>query len=216
MSRFSTISDIRREYGQLKLGEKEVHASPIAQFKHWFEESLTTETDDPTAMVCSTVDENGLPDSRVVLLKDVDEDAFVFYTNYLSTKGRQIQNNPNVALNFYWPKLVRQVRIRGQATRTTATQSDAYFSSRPIASQFAAILSLQSQALNSESTLEERLNKLMSEHSPDKPISRPIHWGGYAVVPDEMEFWQGRDNRLHDRIHYFRQDGVWFHRRLAP
>lgn len=215
MNKWNSLSGIRREYGQLSLSEKDVHSSPIAQFKQWFSDVLNTEKNDPTAMVLSTVDEQGHPDSRVVLLKGLDDEAFVFYTNYQSTKSIQIHHNPNVALNFYWPSMVRQVRVRGQIDRVSEAESDAYFSSRPLGSQCSAIISPQSSAINSRSELELALNQLI-ENTQQETIMRPIHWGGYRVIPLEIEFWQGRDNRLHDRIHYFRDQNEWRHRRLAP
>ncbi|WP_347252417.1 pyridoxal 5'-phosphate synthase, partial [Legionella sp.] len=147
MNDWRTIADIRREYGDLNLNEEAINECPIAQFKLWFEQGLTTEKSDPTAMVLSTVDEKGRPDSRVVLLKELDEGAFVFYTNYNSIKSLQIQHTPYVALNFYWPQLVRQVRIRGRVKRVSRKQSDVYFASRPLSSQLSAIASPQSQKI---------------------------------------------------------------------
>ena len=204
MNRWKGLSDIRRDYGQLSLNEGEVKASPIAQFEDWFMEVLKVEKQDPTAMVLSTVDELGHPDSRVVLLKAIHDDSFIFYTNYESTKSLQISNTPYVALNFYWPEMARQVRIRGTVKRTSKAQSDEYFSSRPVASQLSAIVSPQSRKVDTRDELESRLNELIAEFQ--QPIIRPKHWGGYAVFPQEMEFWQGRDNRLHDRIHYFQEN----------
>jgi len=212
---WKTIADIRREYGQLSLCEDNVDDYPIAQFERWFADVVKAEKGDPTAMVLSTVDERGHPDSRVVLLKEVEDGTFVFYTNYQSTKALQIAGHPYVALNFYWPEMARQVRIRGNIIKVSATQSDAYFSSRPIGSQLSAITSPQSQKIKGRLELEETLNALIAA-SQQKPIMRPSHWGGYRVIPEEIEFWQGRDNRLHDRIQYTLQDGKWAHHRLAP
>lgn len=215
MTKSPSLADIRREYGDLALSENDAHACPIEQFKRWFSDVIDVEPADPTAMLLSTVDENGHPDSRVVLLKGVEEGAFVFYTNYQSTKSIQIHNNPNVALNFYWPSLARQVRIRGQARRVSTTQSDDYFASRPKASQFSAIVSPQSRVISGRDQLERELKELIANHQQDS-IMRPSHWGGYKVIPEEFEFWQGRDSRLHDRIHYVQDQGVWLHHRLAP
>ena len=215
MTHWKTIADIRREYGDLSLSEEEAADSPILQFERWFAEVIKTEKSDPTAMVLSTVDDRGHPDSRVVLLKEIDDSSFVFYTNYESAKAIQITMNPYVALNFYWPDMARQVRIRGRVKRTSTIQSDLYFSSRPKTSQLSAISSPQSREVSDRAELEQRLNELIAKHQQE-PIVRPAHWGGYEVCPDEIEFWQGRDNRLHDRIHYFRKDGTWVHRRLAP
>lgn len=216
MTDWKTMAGIRREYGQLSLSEGRASDSPIIQFEHWFAEVVETEKSDPTAMVLSTVDEQGHPDSRVVLLKGLHKGCFVFYTNYQSPKAQQINHHPSVALNFYWPEMARQIRIRGVATRVSQATSDAYFASRPIASQLSAIASPQSREINSREKLEQTLNQLIAKHQ-QQPIIRPDHWGGYEVKPQEIEFWQGRDNRLHDRVHYYRDEqGQWIHRRLAP
>ncbi len=211
---WGTLADIRREYGDLRLSEKDIPACPIEQFQAWFSEILQTEIHDPTAMVLSTVDSQGHPDSRVVLLKGIDEGSFLFYTNYNSIKSQQIHAHPAVALNFYWPSMARQVRIRGQVQQTTQKQSDDYFSSRPPDSQWSALVSPQSTEISDRAELEQALEALRKKNQ--QPIIRPQHWGGYSVTPDEFEFWQGRDNRLHDRIQYSREDQTWVHRRLAP
>lgn len=215
MTNWRTLADIRREYGELSLDENAILDSPIAQFKAWFEESLKTEQSDPTAMVLSTVDENGCPDSRVVLLKGLEQDAFVFYTNYQSAKAMQLHHQPYAALNFYWPQMARQIRVRGRVKKTTKAQSDDYFSSRPVMSQYSAIASPQSHKIDDRASLERTLNELIEKYG-QAPVLRPEFWGGYQVIPDEIEFWQGRDNRLHDRIHYFKSQNKWEHRRLAP
>lgn len=215
MDKWRTLADIRREYGVLYLDEQQVPDDPFVQFKMWFEEVITVEHSDPTAMVLSTVDDRGLPDSRVVLLKGMEQQHFVFYTNYQSAKAMQLKHTPYAALNFYWPELARQVRIRGRVKRTSKQQADTYFASRPLASQLSALASAQSRAIASRQELEEAFNQLVKKYSQE-PVVRPRYWGGYAVIPDEIEFWQGRDNRLHDRIHYFKQRGAWMHRRLAP
>lgn len=204
----------RREYGSLALTDEQVLANPLAQFSQWFAEVEKTEAIDPTAMVLATADEQGHPDSRVVLLKALAHGCFIFYTNYQSAKAQQLKHTPYAALNFYWPTLVRQVRIRGRVKKTSAAQSDAYFASRPVSSQYSAMLSCQSEEIASRTLLEERLNTLLAQHQ--QPVVRPKHWGGYALLPQEMEFWQGRDNRLHDRIHYYLSPTGWRHRRLAP
>ncbi|MCL5272085.1 MAG: pyridoxamine 5'-phosphate oxidase [Gammaproteobacteria bacterium] len=215
MTNFRSLSDIRRDYGELSLSEESVQSEPIAQFKLWFEDVLQNEKNDPTAMVLATVDERGCPDTRVVLLKGLDDGNFVFYTNYQSTKAIQINNNPYAALNFYWPQMARQIRVRGRVKKVSREQSDAYFSSRPIKSQFSAIVSPQSKEVSNRLTLEQALNDLITQYGQE-PVLRPENWGGYMIIPDEIEFWQGRDNRLHDRIHYFRQEQDWLIRRLAP
>lgn len=209
------LSDNRRDYGNVSLNEEDVLDCPMAQFERWFGDVLKSESVDPTAMVLSTVDEAGHPDSRVVLLKGLEQERFVFYTNYHSAKGIQIQNNAHVALNFYWPSMARQVRVRGFVKRVSKAQSDAYFASRPLNSQMSAIASPQSQPVEDRFELLQRLNQIMAEHQGEV-IVRPSSWGGYAVIPVEMEFWQGRDNRLHDRIHYYQRKNRWEHRRLAP
>ncbi|MGC1182925.1 pyridoxamine 5'-phosphate oxidase [Legionella sp.] len=215
MTNFRSIADIRRDYGELNLNEKSVHKDPLIQFQLWFEDVLKNETSDPTAMVLSTVDDKGCPDSRVVLLKGINEGNFLFYTNYESAKAIQMLNKPYVALNFYWPQMARQVRIRGAVIQVSKEQSDNYFSSRPFKSQFSAIISPQSHEISNREALETALNELIQNHGQDAVV-RPDYWGGYRVIPDEIEFWQGRDNRLHDRIHYYRQKGQWKHHRLAP
>lgn len=215
MTHYRNIADIRRDYGDLNLNESTLSKDPISQFKKWFEEVLAQEPHDPTAMVLSTIDHEGHPDSRVVLLKGVEEDCFIFYTNYNSTKGVQIAANPNVALNFYWPHMARQVRIRGSIEKVNKEKSDNYFLSRPIHSQYGAIVSPQSQPIKDRVFLEEALNQLLQKVSQE-PIVRPEHWGGYKVNPKSVEFWQGRDNRLHDRVYYYKENEQWLHRRLAP
>ncbi|QMT58993.1 pyridoxamine 5'-phosphate oxidase [Legionella sp. PC997] len=215
MTNFRSIADIRREYGELNLDEQSLPEDPIVQFKLWFEDVLKNEKNDPTAMVLSTVDDQGLPDSRVVLLKGLEGGSFVFYTNYQSKKAKQIKNKPYVALNFYWPQMARQVRIRGQIKPIDKEQSDLYFSTRPIKSQFSALVSPQSHEVAGREVLENALNELIQKHGQE-PVLRPTFWGGYKVIPDEIEFWQGRDNRLHDRIHYSLKNGHWTFHRLAP
>jgi pyridoxamine 5'-phosphate oxidase len=207
------LADIRREYGQLTLDEKDTHACPFLQFEHWFSDARLHEHDDPTAMVLSTVDEHGYPDARVVLLKDISDGAFVFYTNYNSTKSLEIQCMPYVALTFYWPKMARQVRVRGRVDRVSNEMSDAYFASRPLTSQLSAIASPQSMVIPDRNVLEEKLLQLTKQH---RVFPRPPHWGGYAVFPSIIEFWQGRDSRLHDRIQYIYQHNEWIKQRLAP
>lgn len=214
MNQWKTLADIRREYGDLRLSEDDIHVCPIAQFQAWFSDILQIETADPTSMVLSTVDEEGHPDSRIVLLKGIDNGAFIFYTNYTSVKANQLQANPSVALNFYWPCLARQVRVRGTVAFVSKEQSDAYFSSRPLASQWSALISPQSSEISGRVELEAALEALRQKNLV--PLLRPDHWGGYCVTPHEMEFWQGRDNRLHDRFQYIFHAGKWTHRRLAP
>ncbi|RAP36690.1 pyridoxamine 5'-phosphate oxidase [Legionella quinlivanii] len=208
------LAEIRREYGNLTLDEQ-LETDPFELFQRWFEEVLQIEISDPTAMVLSTTDERGLPDSRVVLLKGLEQDSFLFYTNYDSAKAMQLNRTPYAALNFFWPQLVRQVRIRGRVKRNSPEQSDEYFNSRPLASRISAVVSPQSAEITERMQLEKAFNDLLAKHSQE-PVIRPRNWGGYLVLPDEFEFWQGRDNRLHDRLHFRLQGGQWVCRRLAP
>ncbi len=214
MNQWRNLANIRREYGDLPLNEADIHPCPIQQFQIWFSEILKTEIYDPNAMVLATVDSQGHPDSRVVLLKGIDEGAFVFYSNYNSVKAQQIRSNAFVALNFYWPIMSRQVRVRGTTEYISKIKSDAYFNSRPLESQRSAFISPQSAEISSRAELETALESL--RESNQTPIVRPEHWGGYRVIPVEIEFWQGRDNRLHDRIQYILRNRAWSFRRLAP
>lgn len=215
MNHWNDLSNIRREYGQLSLSLDNSVVCPFTQFKHWFSQALNTEPNDPTSMVLSTIDEHGHPDSRVVLLKGIEDEKFVFYTNYQSNKSRQMQQHPFVALNFYWPSLARQIRVKGTVAKVSHKQSDAYFASRPFASQCSSIISPQSRVIHSRDELEQSLNELI-QNSQQKTMMRPIHWGGYEITSTEIEFWQGRDSRLHDRLQYYREEGLWFRRMLAP
>lgn len=214
MKHWNTLAEIRREYGDLRLDEQSIDACPILQFQKWFSEVVQSELADPTAMVLSSIDHEGRPDSRVVLLKGIEDNHFVFYTNYLSVKAKQLAQHPAVALNFFWPTMARQVRIRGYAKKVTEAQSDAYFASRPHHSKISATVSLQSEVIASREALERAFNDLLQ--AQQETIVRPQHWGGYAITPDTIEFWQGRDNRLHDRIQYVQQKEGWVYRRLAP
>lgn len=215
MSKHSSITDIRRQYGDLSLSEENAKDDPFLQFEQWFADILSAGTLDPNAMVLATVDDKGMPDTRVVLLKGLYESSFVFYTNYQSVKAQQINQLPYAALNFYWPEMSRQIRVRGRVTRVPESMSDAYFLSRPFESQISAIASPQSQKLHNRNELIKNVNALIQKYGSE-PIVRPQNWGGYAVIADEFEFWQGRDNRLHDRIQYVKESGAWIHRRLAP
>ncbi len=212
-----SVAMLRREYQGKPLEEELVNPDPILQFESWFEEAMRVIRDDPNAMVVSTVDEQGCPSARTVLLKGFNEEGFIFYTNYESRKGRQILTNPNVALTFHWPDLMRQVCIEGMAGKTPKSQSDAYFRSRPAGSRISAAASPQSQVVASRRELEDRVRELEEEYRDLDAIPRPAHWGGYLVRPERIEFWQGRVNRLHDRICYTRKpEGGWEFRRLAP
>lgn len=215
MSAWKTIADIRREYGELSLTKDNTAQSPVEQFKIWFEEVLNTEKSDPTAMILATVDAHGFPDARVVLLKGIEQGNFIFYTNYNSSKAQQLNHNPRACLNFYWPEMSRQVRIRGMVQKVDSELSDDYFSSRPILSQYAAIASPQSREIESRQVLEAQLNALIEKYG-QQAVQRPEFWGGYRLQAETFEFWQGRDNRLHDRIQYYQSEAVWKKRRVAP
>lgn len=215
MNHHAPMASNRREYGQLSLNAEDMADSPLVQFEQWFDEAVSNEVMDPTAMTLSTVDPKGRPDSRVVLLKGIENNAFVFYTNYNSTKSVELRVHPYAALNFYWPSMARQVRIRGPVTRVSDVASDEYFASRPKKSQCGAIASPQSQVMTDRDDLEAQVEQIMQAHEHDL-IKRPAYWGGFAVSVDEMEFWQGRDSRLHDRILYAKDDKSWKKSRLAP
>lgn len=216
MSAFKSIHDLsqtREEYGEMALIESDMHVDPIEQFKFWFEQYAQTDPITSNAMVLSTVDANSHPDSRIVLLKELMDGEFIFYTHYDSTKGLQMAHNPFVALNFFWPQLARQVRICGIVRQVSAAQSDEYFYSRPLESQFSTMISHQSSIIASREDLQTAYQKVRIDCAKPK---RPETWGGYAVKPQQIEFWQGRDNRLHDRIQYIFQENGWLMQRLAP
>ena len=211
-----SVAMIRREYQGKPLEEKNVSPDPFHQFEEWFEEAARLIEDDPNAMNLATVDEQGRPASRTVLMKGFDDEGLLFYTNYESRKSRHIFNNPNVAITFYWPELVRQICIEGEAEKISDSQSDAYFRSRPVSSQLSALASPQSREISSRSELEKLVSKTRKEFETDE-IPRPPQWGGFLVKPHRFEFWQGRINRLHDRICYTRKDKHhWKITRLAP
>lgn len=209
------LSNYRKSYEKSELLESNVPDNPLALFKTWFNEAESMQAaDEVNAMTISTIGADGFPKSRIVLLKQYDEDGFTFFTNYHSEKGRAIEANPNVCLSFFWPGAERQVIIKGKAAKTDAQVSDGYFDSRPKGSRLGAIASDQSQVIASREVLDRKLHDLEKMYA-DRPVMRPDHWGGYVVKPVEIEFWQGRSNRLHDRIRY-RLDGNWVVERLAP
>jgi pyridoxamine 5'-phosphate oxidase len=209
------LQEIRREYAHSQLDIDNLDINPIKQFQYWLNEALRAGVAEPTAMVLSTATPDGKPSSRVVLLKNLDHDGFTFFTNYESRKGSQIKANPFGSLVFYWPQLERQVRIEGKISRTQRNVSDDYFHSRPEGSKIGAWASPQSQRVPSREYLDN-LQRDYQELFRKKILERPENWGGYKLLPDQMEFWQGRENRLHDRFEYVLNGSVWEIYRLAP
>lgn len=216
MSLLPHIAAIRKNYAMESLTEASVAQDPITQFKNWMEETIAAEVNEPTAMVLSTVNSSGRPSGRVILLKDVTKDGFIFFTNYSSRKGQDMLENPVASLTFFWPELERQVRVEGTITKVADEMSDAYFHSRPVGSQIGAWASPQSQPINSREELETADKDFTKRFADLDVIPRPEHWGGYILSPDYVEFWQGRPNRLHDRIVYELQNKQWHLKRLAP
>ncbi len=205
---------LRREYLRTELLETNLHPDPVEQFRRWFEEALSADLHEPNAMTIATATRDGRPSARVVLLKGFNERGFVFHTNYEGRKGRELEANPNCALAFYWGELERQVRIEGRATRVPDKESDAYFATRPRGSQLGAWASEQSRPVEDRTELERRLKELEEEYE-GREIPRPSFWGGFRVEPERMEFWQGRENRLHDRLLYSESGGgAWKIQRL--
>lgn len=211
------LSSMRMSYELARLGDEDADRDPMAQFSRWFAEVLDTNTGEANALILSTVGPDLVPSSRTVLMKQFDKRGFVFFTNYDSQKGREIATNPHVAALFYWPSLQRQVRVGGIATRITEEESDTYFHSRPRGSQIGAAVSPQSQEIPDRAWLEGRFALAEDALERGETLERPDNWGGFRIEPESLEFWQGRPNRLHDRIRYQRRDdGSWEMRRLAP
>jgi pyridoxamine 5'-phosphate oxidase len=210
------FSDLRREYMQRGLQEDELAEDPFRQFQQWFDAALAADLPEPNAMTLATATRDGSPSARMVLLKQVDDRGFVFFSNYESRKGNELAENPRAALIFFWVQLERQIRIEGAVERVSAAESDAYFHSRPSGSQISAAASHQSQIIAGREVLEKRVAELETEY-PDGEVPRPAYWGGFRVIPETVEFWQGRANRLHDRLRYRKdQDGHWLVERLSP
>lgn len=206
------LADIRKTYMKGSISLSEMPNEPFSAFQKWMSEAIASEVHEPTAFTLSTKGAE-FPDSRVVLLKDFSENGLVFFTNYLSQKGQQIALNPNVAVNFFWPELERQVRILGIAEKISPEESDKYFYSRPIESQAGAIISQQSSTIDPSRDLEAETKELLKH--PEK-ITRPPHWGGINIKPIQFEFWQGRPSRVHDRVRYKLTQTYWLRERLAP
>jgi pyridoxamine 5'-phosphate oxidase len=208
------IAGLRQEYMRAGLAEADAHADPLAQFERWFNDALAAQLPLANAMTLATTASGGAPDARIVLLKGVDNGGFVFFTNYESRKGRQLAARPQACLVFFWAPLERQVRIDGTVEKVVAADSDAYFVTRPVGARLSARASAQSSVVAGREVLENAVKEEKSKYGENPP--RPAHWGGYRVIPSRMEFWQGRENRLHDRLLYLRDGGSWKIERLAP
>lgn len=212
-----SIADLRKNYTLTGLSEADVDVNPIKQFQTWFQQALDADLLEPNAMTLATANADGKPSARIVLLKGVSENGFVFYTNYQSQKGKQLIANPYGALVFLWKELERQVRIEGKVEQLSPQESETYFHSRPKASQLGAIASPQSQEIANRDVLDQKLVDLQTQYQNDATIPRPESWGGFRVIPNRIEFWQGRPSRLHDRLVYNLQDDrSWQITRLAP
>lgn len=214
MSIAANLPDLRQEYMRAGLAEADAHADPFVQFGRWFAEALAAELPLANAMTLATSTPEGAPDARIVLLKGVEGGGFVFYTNYDSRKGRQLAARAQACLVFLWAPLERQVRIEGRVEKVSAAESDEYFASRPLGARLSAHASAQSAVVPDRNSLERALESFREKYSEHPP--RPPHWGGYRVLPARIEFWQGRENRLHDRLLYSRSKGSWKIERLAP
>lgn len=210
------LSDIRKDYTKAILDFSTVNTDPILQFEVWMKDALASNVIEATAMTLATINEHNRPTSRIVLLKGIDAGKFLFYTNYQSKKGKELESNPSCALTFFWPELERQVRVEGTAIRLDEKVSEAYFQSRPKSSQIGAWASPQSSIVESREILEDRVKQLEKKFEDVNTLPKPHQWGGFGVSPFLIEFWQGRASRLHDRIEYTLIDGKWQIQRLAP
>lgn len=209
------LADIRKDYTLKSLEIQEVDSDPLLQFRRWMEEAIQAEALEVNAMCLSTISEDGFPNARIVLLKELDQ-GFVFFTNYESSKGKELVASPKASLTFFWPEIERQVRVLGTVGKINEKESDTYFFSRPISSQIGAWASPQSQEISDRTVIED-FQRRLEEKFKESPIQRPPHWGGFRLIPHRIEFWQGRPSRLHDRICYeLEGESVWKKVRLAP
>jgi pyridoxamine 5'-phosphate oxidase len=209
------IANLRREWSSRKLDESNVNSNPIGQFSEWMQEAIDADLLDVNAMTLATADKNGVPSARIVLLKSIDKKGLVFFTNYESNKAKDLAENPNASVVFFWKELERQVRVKGIVEKISKKESEEYFKSRPYESQISAWVSNQSSEVKNRKVLEEKFAELIKKY-PAKKVPLPDFWGGYRIIPDRFEFWQGRPNRLHDRIAYIKEKGKWKIVRLSP
>lgn len=210
------LDKIRKEYSKASLDISNVLTNPVDQFNKWFGEAMEAEVLEPNAMSLATVGSENRPSCRIVLLKGIEDDRFLFFTNYQSHKGKELENNPVCALTFFWPQVERQVRIEGSVTRVDDRKSEEYFQSRPLGAQIGAWSSPQSSVISGREILEERVKQIEKKYDGKSALPKPHQWGGFQVEPVMIEFWQGRENRLHDRIEYRKVNGQWTMQRLAP
>ncbi len=209
------IKNLREDFMKGSLNEAEMPQSPAAFFSIWMQQAVAAQTPEVQAMTLCTASPDGKPTSRVVYLREFEENRFTFYTNYLSRKGKQLQENPFAAISFFWPDLERQIHIEGTVEVAPTEQSNLYFNSRPVSSQIGAWASNQSQPIPSREFLEQKVTQLSTQFK-DKPVPRPDHWGGYTLIANRFEFWQGRKSRLHDRVEYRLENDLWVKSRLSP
>lgn len=210
-----SISSIRKDYQLQSLDLTDVAETPVLQFDKWWNEAVSSSIDEVNAMTLATVNPDGKPAARIVLLKGFDENGFIFFTNYLSEKGKSLSAHPYASLVFFWKELERQVRVEGSCIQVSESESDEYFLSRPIGSRLGAWASPQSTVISSRTVLDQNLDRVTAQYA-DGIVPRPEHWGGYRVIPEMVEFWQGRPSRLHDRIRYRKDESQWLIERLAP